>query len=72
MPSFASWGFVLPINSLKSSTALSFSKIADTIGEDSLENIDLESVSFIVGILNELKTINLRNEIILKVLPLKV
>ena len=53
-------------------TGLVLLKIADTIGEDSLENIDLESVSFIVGILNELKTINLRNEIILKVLPLKV
>ena len=35
-------------------------------------DIDLESVSFIVGILNELNTINLRNEILLKVLPLKV
>jgi len=53
-------------------TGLVLLKIADTIGEDSLENIDLESVSFIVGILNELRTINLRNEIILKVLPLKV
>ena len=47
-------------------------KIADIIGEDELEDIDLESVSFIVGILNELNTINLRNEILLKVLPLKV
>ena len=53
-------------------TGLVLLKIADTIGEDSLENIDLESVSFIVGILNELKTINLRNEIIIKILPLKV
>tara|TARA_B100002051_G_scaffold72603_1_gene68919 strand:- start:1889 stop:3628 length:1740 start_codon:yes stop_codon:yes gene_type:complete len=53
-------------------TGLVLLKIADTIGEDSLENIDLESVIFIVEILNELKTINLRNEIILKVLPLKV
>ena len=53
-------------------TGLVLLKIVDTIGEDSLENIDLESVIFIVEILNELKTINLRNEIILKVLPLKV
>ena len=53
-------------------TGLILLKIADIIGEDELENIDLESVSFIVGILNELNTINLRNEILLKVLPLKV
>ena len=47
-------------------------KIAHIIGEDELEDIDLESVSFIVGILNEMNTIDLRNEILLKVLPLKV
>ncbi len=47
-------------------------KIAHIIGEDKLEDIDLESVSFIVGILNEMNTIDLRNEILLKVLPLKV
>ena len=53
-------------------TGLVLLKIADIIGEDELEDIDLDSVSFIVGILNELNTINLRNEILLKVLPLKV
>ena len=53
-------------------TGLLLLKIAHKIGEDELEDIDLESVSFIVGILNELNTINLRNEILLKVLPLKV
>ena len=53
-------------------TGLLLLKIAHLIGEDELENIDLESVSFIVGIFNELNTINLRNEILLKVLPLKV
>ena len=53
-------------------TGLVLLKIADIIGEDELEDIDLESVIFIVGILNELNTINLRNEILLKVLPLKV
>ena len=53
-------------------TGLVLLKIADIVGEDELEDIDLESVSFIVGILNELNTINLRNEILLKVLPLKV
>jgi len=53
-------------------TGLLLLKIAHIIGEDDLEDIDLESVLFIVGILNELNTINLRNEILLKVLPLKV
>ena len=53
-------------------TGLILLKIAQLIGEDDLENIDLDSLKFIVGILNELNTINLRNEILLTVLPLKV
>jgi len=53
-------------------TGLLLLKIAHIIGEDELEDIDIESVSFIVGILNELNTVNLRNEFLLKVLPLKV
>ena len=53
-------------------TGLILLKIAYIIGEDELENIDLESLYFIVGILNQLNTINLRNEILLTVLPLKV
>ena len=57
---------------LNGETGLVLLKIADIIGEDELEDIDLESVIFIVGILNELNSINLRNEILLTVLPLKV
>ena len=53
-------------------TGLVLLKIAQIIGEDEIEDLDLESVNFIVGIMNELKMINLRNEILLKVLPLKV
>ncbi len=53
-------------------TGLILLKIAHIIGEDELEDIDLDSINFIVGILNELNTINLRNEILLTVLPLKV
>ena len=53
-------------------TGLILLKIAHLIGEDELENIDLDSLNFIVEILNELNTINLRNEILLSVLPLKV
>jgi len=64
----------IEINSMivNGETGLILLKIADIIGEDELKDIDLESISFIVGILNELNTINLRNEILLKVLPLKV
>ena len=67
-------GLPVEINSMivNGETGLVLLKIADIIGEDELEDIDLDSVSFIVGILNELNTINLRNEILLKVLPLKV
>ena len=53
-------------------TGLVLLRIAKIIGEDKIEDLDLESVSFIVAIMNELKIINLRNEILLKVLPLKV
>ena len=53
-------------------TGLVLLKIAQIIGEDEIEDLDLESINFVVGIMNELKMINLRNEILLKVLPLKV
>ena len=64
----------IEINSLivNGETGLVLLKIAQIIGEDELKDIDIESVSFIVTILNELNTINLRNDILLKVLPLKV
>ena len=47
-------------------------KISEIIGEDNLEDLGIESVDYIVSILNELKLVDLRNEILLKVLPLKV
>ena len=53
-------------------TGLVLLKIAQIIGEDDLEDLDLDSVNFVIGIMNELKIVNLRNEILLKVLPLKV
>ena len=53
-------------------TGLVLLKIAQIIGEDDLEDLDLDSVYFVIGIMNELKIVNLRNEILLKVLPLKV
>ena len=53
-------------------TGLVLLKIAQIVGEDELENLGIESVDYIVGILNELKLVDLRNEILLKILPLKV
>tara|TARA_Y100000590_G_scaffold421395_1_gene525035 strand:- start:4393 stop:6129 length:1737 start_codon:yes stop_codon:yes gene_type:complete len=53
-------------------TGIVLLNLIETIGEDKIEDLDLESVIFIVGILNDLKIIELRNKILLKVLPLKV
>ena len=53
-------------------TGLVLLKLVEIIGKDEVENLDLESISFVVGIMNELKIISLRNEVLLKVLPLKV
>ena len=53
-------------------TGLVLLKLVEIIGEDNVENLDIESVSFVVGIMNELKMVSLRNEVLLKVLPLKV
>jgi len=47
-------------------------KIIEIIGENDLDKLDIESIAFVVEIMNELKTIDLRNQILLKVLPLKV
>ena len=53
-------------------TGLVLLKIAQITGEDEIEDLDIESINYIVGILNELKMVDLRNQILLKVLPLKV
>ena len=47
-------------------------KIVEIIGENEIENLDKDSLNYVVEIMTELKIINLRNEILLKVLPLKV
>ena len=52
-------------------TGLLLLMLVDIIGEDKVEDLDLDSVNFIVGIMNEMKIIDLRNELLLKVLPLK-
>ncbi len=47
-------------------------RIAEVIGEDDLERIDEDTIYFIISTLNQLNIDLLRNQILLKVLPLKV
>ena len=47
-------------------------RIAEFIGEDKLQDIGPETVYFMISILNKLNLDKIRNEIILKVLPLKI
>ena len=51
---------------------LLFIKIVDIIGESNLEDLDINTVNLLVSTMNELKNIDLRNEILIEVLPLKV
>ena len=46
--------------------------LVEIIGKEEVENLDTNSITFLVEIMNELKIVNLRNEILLKVLALKV
>ena len=47
-------------------------RIVEVIGQDDLKNIDVDTLYFIISTLNQLNTDQLRNRILLKVLPLKV
>ncbi len=47
-------------------------KLVEIIGKNEIETLDPEKLSYVVDIMNKLKIINLRNELLLKVLPLKV
>ena len=47
-------------------------RIVEVIGQDKLERIDEDTIYFIVHTLNQLNIDQLRNSILLKVLPLKV
>ena len=47
-------------------------RIIEVIGEDSLENLDEDTIYFIISTLNQLDIDFIRNKILLKVLPLKV
>jgi hypothetical protein len=47
-------------------------RIVEIIGQDSLKNIDEDTLYFIISALNQLNVDPLRNRILFKVLPLKV
>ena len=47
-------------------------RIVEVIGQDNLDRIDDETIYFIIATLNQLNIDKIRNEILLKVLPLKV
>ena len=47
-------------------------RIVEVIGQDEIENIDEDTLYFIISTLNQLNIDILRNKILLKVLPLKV
>ncbi len=47
-------------------------RLVEIIGEDDLENLDSDSLYFIINILNQLNLDTIRNRLLLKVLPLKI
>ncbi len=60
---------VMVNNNEKGATML---RIVEIIGQDKLERIDDDTISFIINTLNQLDIDIIRNKILLKVLPLKV
>ena len=47
-------------------------RIVEVIGQDELNDIDGDTMYFIINTLNQLNIDALRNKILLKILPLKV
>ena len=47
-------------------------RIIEVIGQDNLESLDDDTLFFIISALNQLNIDIIRNDILLKVLPLKV
>ena len=47
-------------------------RIAQVIGQDNIEEIDDDTIYFIISTLNKLDIDTIRNRMLLKVLPLKV
>lgn len=53
-------------------TGLVLLRLIELIGQDMISDMDVDTLYFIVNVLNQLNIDNLRNKILLKVLPLKV
>jgi hypothetical protein len=51
---------------------LHYLRIIEVIGTEKIEDIDDDTVYFIINTLNQLNTDSIRNKLLLKVLPLKV
>ena len=47
-------------------------KLVEKIGEKELDELDNETLNYIIEIMNKAKLISLRNELLLEILPLKV
>jgi hypothetical protein len=47
-------------------------KLVEIIGEKELNELNSESLNFIIEVMNRTKLISLRNELLLEILPLKV
>ena len=47
-------------------------RIVEVIGQDEIKDIDEDTLYFIISTLNQLDVDQLRNKILLKVLPLKI
>ena len=52
--------------------AVAMLRIVESIGQDELEDMDPDTIYFIISTLNQLNIDPIRNKILLKVLPLKV
>ena len=47
-------------------------KLVEIIGEKELNELNSETLNFIIEVMNRTKLISLRNELLLEILPLKV
>ena len=53
-------------------TGAAILRIAEVIGQDTIESLDEDTLYFVISTFNQLNIDYLRNKILLKVLPLKV
>ena len=56
----------------KNEPGLALLRLVEIIGEDKITDIDSETLYFIISVLNQLNLDKIRNNLLLKVLPLKV